>query len=239
MQSLKDLIWGYFPWWYHEADTYKDGNNKGVFQRYLEALANEWDDELTPKLEGVRDLNDSINTDDKFLRHLAWFLGNPPDMVYSDARYRKLLRYIHGVNIYKGTEEGYKRLFRLLGLGVSLVIHELVDYQYDNSLLNYDDTVNWYRYDSECPSCTEYSLTLVDEEGYLTQVFTDLGANSQPVVDIIMALIKYVEPINMRLRLLTFGSDPILNDKPWVLTTGIWNDNLKWNNYKIYKDNPD
>lgn len=240
MPSLKDIIWGYFPHWYHQSDTYKDGNGKGLFQRYLEAFGNEWDEELLPKLEDIRDTNDVLTVNSDLLRHLSWFLGNPPDMVYHDAKYRLLLRYLHGINKYKGNEEGYKRIFAILGISVTLIIHELTDYRYDNPELNYDDNQNLHRYDSECPSCTDYSIQLNDDEGYVTGLLQgDYASGTQLIINILMAMIKYVEPINMRLRDLTWGEDPIPNDIPWVLTTGVWDDSLRWHDRKFYRDNPD
>lgn len=237
MVSFKDYLFNQFPIRYWEEDSYKNGQGKGLLQRLMESLGTEWDQELLPKLEGVSDINDLLTTDSKYLVHLAWFLGNPPDTFYDEARYRKLLQYLTDIIKVKGTEESYHRLFFLLGVTVTLTYIPPTIPKYDGDF-HHDTTV---RYDSECPSCSDYDLAISDPDGNLSLVGWALGhyytTRAKEILALLDALIKYVEPINMHLRNLTYNSDPV-NSIPWVLTTGVWDDSRYWADAKIYRDNP-
>lgn len=236
MVLFKDYIFDLFPFLFRRDDTYiVDG--KGLFQRYIETLSDEWDQELSDKLEEVWDITDVLTTEEKYIAHLAWFLNNPPDMLYSDARYRKLLRYVIDINKCKGTVRSYEMIFFLLGLNVTLTFIPLTTMVYDNAELNYDEEE--LRYDSECPSCSEYDLAILDPDGNqpdLAEAVSHPENATAPILALLGAIIKYVEPINLRLRELTYEGDPVpLN---WVLTTGTWDDSLLWADQKIYRDTP-
>jgi hypothetical protein len=237
MVSFKSLIYDQFPRRFREEDTYIDQNGKGLFRRFIETMGDEWDQELSGKLENYLDLFSVLDTDSKYLVHLAWFLGNPPDMLYSDVRYRRLLRYLMDINKCKGTLKSYDMIFFMLGVTVTLTIYPPKVMKYDIGTLKYDETL---RYDEECPTCSDYDLAIHDPEGNqiaIGQALEQPGPGSAALLALLGAIIKYVEPINMRLMTLTYDGDPIV-DPAWVLTTGTWDDSLKWADHKIYRDNP-
>lgn len=241
---FRDLIYNTFPRWFREEDTLIDQNGKGLFRRYIECFGDEWDANLAAKLENYLDLTDVISTQVAYIAHLAWFLGNPPDMLYSDARYRKLLRYLMDINKNKGTVLGYEMIFFMLGVGVQLTIYPLADMRYDIADFNYDEgnALGEYRYDDECPTCTVYDLEILDpnnNQPLIAAAIADPTApESMAVLALLEAIIKYVEPINMRMNSLTYNTDPVPDGTPWVLTTGVWANQWRWADKRIYRDTP-
>ncbi len=237
MVSFKSYIYDQFPRRFRDEDSYIDQNGHGLFRRFLETMGEEWDQELAGKLENYLEIQEVLTTDAQYLAHLAWFLGNPPDMLYSDVRYRKLLRYLVDITKCKGTLKSYDMIFFMLGVTVTLTIHPPLVLKYDLDGIKHDQN---YRYDSECPTCTDYDIAIHDPEGNQTaigQALEEPGPGSAALLALLGAIIKYVEPINMRLGSLSYEGDPI-TDPAWVLTTGIWDDSLKWADHKIYRDNP-
>ncbi len=236
MVSFKELLYYTFPKRFQEEDTYIDQNGKGLFQRYIETFGDEWDEELIPKLENYLDKIDVPTTDAQYLTHLAWFLGNPPDLFYDDARYRKFLQYIVDINKVKGTVKSYEMLFFLLGVTVTLTFVPLTTMIHDDAL-EYDDG---YKYDEECPSCSEYDLEIIDPLESQLYIRDAILGNNSKALSLLLAIIAYVEPINLKLRTLYYDSGNIHHQPwvSWVLGSGIWDDNKFWDDTKIYKDNP-
>ena len=225
MDSFKSILYNQFPRRFRDEDTYVDSEGKGLFRRFIETMGDEWDQELKDKLEGYLDIFSVLDTDAQYLVHLAWFLGNPPDMLYNDTRYRKLLRYLMDINKCKGTARSYDMIFHMLGLTVTLTVHSPTAMKYDIDTLKYDETL---RYDDECPTCTDYDIAIHDPDGNqpeIGQALEEPGPGSAALLALLSAIIKYVEPINMRLLTLTYDGDPI-TDPAWVLTTGTWDDKL-------------
>ena len=230
MVTFKNWIFTLFPRFFLENDTYVV-EGKGLFQRYLSVFGDEIDREMIPKLEGLPNLNTVLTTDAKYLAYLAWMCGNPPDLFYNATWYRKFIKYFTDIIKKKGTVEGYNLLFGLMGCSVTITEVTLDIHNYDAASAHYD---NGLKYDSECPSCSQYDLDITDPSGNLGFI-TGLGVNAS-AYSLLMAIIKFLEPINAKLRNLTYGSDTIADE--WVLTTGIWDDSLFWNDNKYYKDEP-
>ena len=159
--------------------------------------------------------------------------GNPPDLFYNATWYRKFIRYFTDIVKVKGTVKSYELLFGLIGCTIQITQIPPVIIKYDNSPEDHYDTKA--QYDSECPTCSYYDLTINDPDGNCSTLAT-VNVNSA-VYQLLMALIKFVEPINCKLNTLTYnGGDPIVPADKWVLTTGIWDDTLFWNDHKYYKD---
>lgn len=203
MVNFQDWIFERLPKRFWDEDTLVV-NGKGIFQRFIEAHGYILDTYITPKIGTLTDINTILTTDEAYVSYIAWYLGNPPDTFYDDDKYRKLLRYIIDINKVKGTKLSYELLFGILGINVTITEDETVDYRYDSGL-SYDDGE---QYDLGCPPCSGYSLILGDPNN----VIIDWEIN--PLIEaMLMALIKYVEPINARMTSWTYvGSGQYLID---------------------------
>ena len=230
MINFRTWIFEKFPYYFWENDTYKDGEGHGLFQRYLETVGIELDSELVNKIPGLLDLTNAELVASKQLIHLAEVLGNPPDTFGDETKYRKLLKYITNINKEKGNLKGYQLIFGVLGVDVEIEEVYGLDNHYDTEL-QYDTDLH---YDGNCPPCSNYTLAITDPDGNCPEI---ADAPTNPIINnLLMAIIKYVEPINAVLVDITYGGGSLTDQ--WVLTTGIWNDNNYWNDVKIYRDEP-
>lgn len=199
--TIKEFIWDLFPHFYKEFDTYKDGEGKGLLERFIKIFGEEVDDEVLNILD--EDSDDyyqknliPLQADEKFINILAIFLGNPPSILET-LEYSKLLQYIVYIYKLKGTKLAYHLFLNLLGFTV--VIEEFdpeeTTYEniYDNSLL-YDE-LNYYDDESStCATayCSDYKLTLtpINEGTVLTEELENQ----------IKTIVRFIEPINARLQ---------------------------------------
>lgn len=107
--SKPNFLFGPLPNYFKEKDSYKDGNNEGLLERYLEIFCTEIDNELSPYLDEVLSITDAEQlstlkspTSDDLIQHLSSLFGNPPD-IGSEIQYIKLIRYIKYILQTKGT----------------------------------------------------------------------------------------------------------------------------------------
>jgi len=228
MVTFKDWIYTIFPRFFRENDT-DLVNGKGLFERYVSVFGDELDQEMISSIQDLGDLNIVLTTDAKYLAYLAWMCGNPPDLFYNTTWYRKFIKYFTDIVKKKGTEEGYNLLFGLVGCSVTITEVSLAIHNYDVANAHHDSGL---KYDMECPSCSQYDLEIHDPDGNLDFITTS-GINTSAYL-LLMAIIRFLEPINAKLRNLTYEGDPVADE--WVLTTGIWNDSLFWNDNKYYND---
>lgn len=144
MLNLKKLI-DMLPYYYKEADTYKDKNNKGILEKYLEIFGKYFQDDIVGDIKSLPDINKLFaeSTDISYINYLWEFLGEmpfgnfyqiDPDQLkaYPDdpilclkfnylpsglepSLYRLL---IYSISLYKirGTQKFFEVLFRLYGL---------------------------------------------------------------------------------------------------------------------------
>jgi len=200
---FESWLFGKFPYRYKKEDTYKDGNGKGIFERFLNALGKELDEEVMPYLEGHLDILDPITVNDDLLTYLAAVLGNPPDTLKDESKYRLLLKYITILNRLKGTVKDYDLLFEIFGVTVTLTEAAITRLLYDNSL-SYDDGE---LYDRDCPLCTCYEIAISDPDGNYP-AFGTLDDNPD-LKDNFFKLVRYIEPIDMQLCAVTYNGDSI------------------------------
>lgn len=243
MVVFKDWIFSLFPRYIWEHDTLPV-NGKGLFQRYMETFGEEIDGELKNHVTDFIDILDVTTTEDKYLVYLVEFLGSPPSLfdqgVYSDARYRKLLRYLMDIVKCKGTKRSYELIFGLLGCTIILTETAPPVMKYDwygelgeegnTTLVHYDSGLY---YDEDCPSCSSYTLAITDPDGVLAGALT-----TERLYNLLIKIIKFVEPINVNLTSLTINGGEVTDGDVWVLTTGTWDDSKYWNDTKIYRDTP-
>ena len=77
MLNLKKLI-DLLPYYYKEADTYKDETGKGILEKYLEIFGNYFNDNVVSDIDSLLNTNDIDNCDELYLNHLWEFTGQMP-----------------------------------------------------------------------------------------------------------------------------------------------------------------
>lgn len=228
MGNFSESIFNLFPPFFRDNDSYKDGNGKGLLQRYLEALGKELDLEVLNKVPKIQDLVNADFVASKHLVHLADVLGNPPDTFGDELKYRKLLKYICYINKHKGTVRGYELLFNILGVEVEIEEIPITTYKYDSEH-QYDTHLT---YDGNCPPCSNYILHITDAGGNCPEIGDAQGdVTLRQALD---AIIAYVEPINAKLQDITYNGTSI--EPGWILSTGFWDDSKTWLDTGIWVD---
>jgi len=202
--KFKDWIFSKFPVRYKRDDTYIDGDGKGLFERFLNALGEELDDEVIPYLENHLDNLDPILVSDEMLPHLAETLGNPPDTFKDEDKYRLFLKYIIPINRLKGTSRSYDLLFSIFGVTVTLEVEEVTRHLYDDGSIY--DAETELLYDTDCPECICYTINILDPDGN----YPLFGSLSESQLQNLLKLIEYIQPIDLELCDLTYNAVSIL-----------------------------
>lgn len=183
------------PNYYREQDSFKDQDNKGFLERFLEIFGQELDDYTVASITELQNLaNPLILGDAKFLEYYSFKAGDldVSSIGINEATYRNLLTYALSIYKVKGTLKSYKAILGIIGItDVVLNAYEEVTNRYDQGLL-YDSGV---LYDEAlCLTCFRYDIVL---EG--TQPITGQLYNS------IKALVRLVEPIYAKLEIITYN----------------------------------
>ena len=147
---FKDYVFPrFFPFWYHDQDTYKDKDGRGILQRLMRVCAEYFDVHVTddesnqPGLDNILDLIDFDKTPDLFLNYLWEFLGEIPyayGLIIQNKPYnkddlrewltgfwfpkvnpRELLRYAISLYKIRGTVDFYTILGRFYGMKITLI----------------------------------------------------------------------------------------------------------------------
>lgn len=152
------LFWDKLPLYFAESDTYKDGNNRGLLERYLQIFGLELDESIKPYILNYLNQVDPNTANSESLSHIAYTLGSPLDIFANDTKqFAQLLLNITTLYKIKGTIRSYELFFKLLGLDVKVVEHfDNVEVYYDSGFV-YDADIEIF-YDSICDTCSEYSL---------------------------------------------------------------------------------
>jgi len=197
--TFKNFLFDQLPLYFLRNDSYKDSQGRGLLERYLEIFGLEIDNKIKPLADNYLDIIDPTTVTAKHLSHLAYSLGNPPDMFQNNpAQYAKLLEHIVSLYKIKGTIESYQLFFFLMGFTVTIIeFPEDVSAQFDIGHIEDDIRI----FDSGCPGCSDYSLTINQLLGGATggcqaPLFATLN---QTIVDLILEVVKFIEPINARL----------------------------------------
>lgn len=193
-------IWERLPQYFVENDTYKDANGDGILMRYLSVLGYELDMDIVNQIPCYLKIIDPTTCAEEFLIHLSDVLGNPPDIFNDISLYRKLLNYIVAVYKIKGTVAAYELFFSLLGYDIAIVEIEPVNNESQYDIEGEYDTGNIDSvYDNNrCSPCSAYSITFYPQ--------TLEGINiTQSLLDRLRVAIDFNEPINAKLRDLTFA----------------------------------
>jgi hypothetical protein len=196
--SFQKFFFGLFPWYYKQNDTVKNLLGEGTLERYLQVPGEDIDDNIIPAAEDYMKIVSVIECDQRFLNHIAYALGNPPDIILSETLYRKLLRYIIDVYKIKGTIRAYELLFNLLGYNVTITEYPCDEVNYDMGLL-YDDG---HFYDTGCCGCSDYDIGFSNQSNICTDP-TTFSPVSQTTLLNLRKIVFFIEPINTQLRYFT------------------------------------
>ena len=122
MMDLKHLI-NYLPFYYKEADSYKDSDGKGILEKFLEICGNYFSKNIKEPVDNTLEnlLNVDENTDYYYLELIWYWFGefpfinpNQPSPLNLDPKQRiDILRYLISLYKIRGTEKFYQIIFKL------------------------------------------------------------------------------------------------------------------------------
>ena len=198
--TITDWLFSRLPVYFKMNDSYKDGDDRGLLERYLSAFDPEILSETFPNIARYLDNIDVRTCKPKFLTHISDVLGNPPDIFDDTDKYRNLLAYIVSVYKIKGSIESYKLFFDILGFDMELEEIPPLNYNsiYDNEGIYDSDEIESIYDKGICQTCSYYDITLYYKD--INNFFINQG-----MINNIREAIVFNEPINAKLRRLTIG----------------------------------
>lgn len=212
--STPNFLFGKLPYYFKENDSYKDGNDEGLLERYLEIFCAEIDNEVSPYIDEVLDITDAsalsgLTRDNptELLIHISKLFGNPPDVgtgeAYSggEAEYIILIRYIRQILQTKGTVQSLIYYLAIYGYEIDTLTPEapsLISYDVTPTALKYDDS---YEYDVGFVFYSEFDLVITDVAGTGTKSPTQAWLNDylKPAIQ------QFISPIWAELDSLTYS----------------------------------
>lgn len=228
MGFYSDFLKNLFPYFYYTQDSNKEidpeSTNKGTFERYLEVLGQEFDENLIPFIDNFTEILDpNLIKDGEFtmkegqVLHLAYSLGSPPNLFDNFDDYRLFLTNVVNLYKFKGTEIGYEILGKILGLSLTLGINfpEVVKFDDGPDLKILDrEFPRPSIYDSQCPNCYEYFLIY----GLLNQpcivnsnLFLPVTCTPDLPVDYSAVIVSFSrQNLSGRWRLVTSSGQPLV-----------------------------
>ncbi len=180
--SKPNFLFRKLPRYFKENDSYKDGNDEGLLERYLEIFCQEIDEKISPYLDDIPKLWDATElpnivseSGSLLAEHIAQLFGNPPDIGNTthytpgpdaEETYLKLLRYIRQILQTKGTVKSIELFLALYGYEISSITEATpADIMYDNTPTPniYDST--GVTYDIGFIFYSNYDLVITDKPG--------------------------------------------------------------------------
>lgn len=190
--SFKNFIWGLLPDYFSLTDSYKDGNDEGIFQRYSKNFDYYLDDEVYPFIKDVLDILSAKDTEAKFLPYLAYMFGDTP-LTKDTAANRNLIRWAATLHRLKGSRPSYRMIFNLFGYGVDVIeTWGRRPVRYDN----YDYRLNTYDshyYDTGCPGCTTITLAYYHLDTPLGNLSANITASALEAIQSLLCLITPID----------------------------------------------
>lgn len=198
MFRLKDSIFSFFGNRDKRNDTFKDSSGKGIHQRFTELIAEDFDNEILPKIDNlVGNTIDPFTALDQFVPLLERMVGDPVKLEDTLATRRKMLQLAIRFYSIKGTSRIYDLLFRILGYDTIIITEHFESAGFDHPSFTFDDPRRIF--DQACPPCTDYSIDLI---GSVTL--------TGEIRETIFRIVQFVQPIDTRLRAVTANGSPIV-----------------------------
>ncbi len=202
---LKPNIFKFFGNYAKSVDTFKDGNGKGIWERYQESLGESYDNEVQPLLDLFAEsvivpetiLSKLIPTMERVLGEPVIVLqdGSQPDL--TELLRRKILRFANQIYNIRSTELSYQVLINLLGFATTSITEFQIATGFD-SPETFDDPQRVFDSSVVCGQCKEY--TIATTGGIV------LDSN---IIAGLRRIIDFLEPINAQLREFTYNGDVI------------------------------
>jgi hypothetical protein len=201
--NFANFFFKQLPSFFKRNDTYKDSSGKGLLERYLEIFGEELDAEVVPLIENyIKNVNPE-EVIPKYLTHLAYTVGNPPDLLGDPNKYAKLLKHILTYYKVKGTKKGYEIFFALLGWNVTVIELPPLAYRFDVGL-NLDGNNKWATFDSACPKCSDYELIIWPYNADCS--IPEIPPIDLALIQLLYSIIYFNEPINATLVAFIMGA---------------------------------
>lgn len=166
------------PHYFKEKDSYKDGNDEGLLERYLEIFCAEIDNEVSPYLDEVLSITDAEalsgltrTNPTELLIHISELFGNPSDIGTGDswaggeAEYIILIRYIRHILQTKGTVKALDYFLAIYNYEIDTLTQSGVTvstYDVSPTPIEYDDGAE---YDKGFVFYSGYDLAITDLAG--------------------------------------------------------------------------
>ena len=197
MFILKNIIFNLFGVDAKVRDTLKDGSGKGIWERYNDSVAEDYDDNVNLLITDL--MNNVIVPLTMFVRFLDIqneALGDLPVPSTDVKVKRKIIQYFNILGTIKGTAKSYKMLFSFIGVNLDTVI-ELdpgFGFDHDDSTFDFDDRT----FDSTVSSCGFYSFEL-----------SGIAAISPDLESAINIINDYLKPLNSDTVEIKYNGTPI------------------------------
>lgn len=203
---FRNFLFSRLPDYFKANDSYKDTEDKGLLERFMDVIGSELDEGVYPYIYNYLDIIDAQKANSIYLNHISDTLGNPPDIFGSNQAYRNMLSYITSIYKIKGTKKAYELFFSILGYDIEIteILPQTVQSIYDNggtydndnvfenSTVIYDDT--------SCPACIYYDIALFPRENVVVDIRYDDDFYNR-----LLEAIKFNEPINSKVRNIYVG----------------------------------
>jgi len=170
--SKPNFLFGKLPQFFKENDSYKDGNDEGLLERYMEIFCAEIDAEVSPYISELLDITDAEALPNltranptELLQYLSELFGNPPDVgttaTYAggpdpEDEYITLIRYIRHILQTKGTIKGIIYFLAIYGYEIDTLTES------ETTTAHYDETPTPIEYDGG----SQYDLGFTFYSGY-------------------------------------------------------------------------
>jgi len=194
--TLKDRIFGFFGLDDKVRDTFKDGQGKGINERFNEALGEDYDENLGPLVDNLMDNTIVPQTMlVKFLPVMESMLGDLPVMIDDENIRRKTIEFFTKLYSVKGTALSYVMLFTWMGFDTVVVTEFSNNTSFDSSF-TLDDSFRTF--DATSSGCSQYSIILT---GSLTL--------DSAIIAGMALIIEFLEPIYVKLKEIIYNGSPI------------------------------
>lgn len=198
--SYELTIFELFSKYDKRTDTNKDGDGKGTLERYNECIGVSIDEDVKWYMDNMMEnIYDPDLCLSRYVVYLESMFGFNQELntLYLGAdiatRRKIVQKFFRWVNI-KGTKRAYILQFAMLGLAVDITEY-WPEYGFD-SPVTLDDVDR--RFDMRCATCSAYSIDITTE--------LELTPAMQRAIN---SIILFNEPINARIKGVTFNGDPL------------------------------
>ena len=198
-----NYLFGKLPIYFKVNDTYKDSNNEGLLERFLQCFCLEVDSELSPSLDAIgfiTDVESHVNLPNNnhgdFIIHLAELFGNPPN-IGTNEQYKVLIRHIWEILQAKGTIHSLNLFLFLYGYKVYSISESSTTLsKYDQDEMVHDSI---YTYDMGFSFYSGWDLVITDYTGTGTK-----NPSSQWLSLLKEAIQTFISPIFAELKTITY-----------------------------------